>query len=143
MSGGLLRLRAEDGADLEVISAAVQDSVFRLGDAQFDRRQRRFTLAINRYRWEQRRPERVGAVLAFEDVAAAASKAVRQGADAAVANILALKFEPAASPPGGTVEIALSGGGAIRLEVEALDVVLADLGAPRPARRPDHGGAGT
>jgi hypothetical protein len=57
----------------------------------------------------------------------------------AVASILALKFVAAEEPPAGAVEIMLAGGGGIRLDVEAIDALLADWGEPwSTPRRPDH-----
>ncbi len=47
-----LRLLAEDADDLEVISAALQDAVARIGDIQWERQGRRLTIAFNRFRWE-------------------------------------------------------------------------------------------
>ena len=47
-----LRLLAEDEDDLEVISAALQDAIAKVGDIEWDAKARRFTLALNRYLWE-------------------------------------------------------------------------------------------
>jgi hypothetical protein len=140
MSAGLLRLKAEDSADLEVISAAVQDGVVKVGDILFDPRQRRFALAFNRFRWETGRDERIRAALAFEGVLKVQTHKLRAEPADAVAALLALRFLPDPEPPGGRVDIALSGGGAMRITVEALDVTLSDIGAPWPARaKPRHG----
>jgi hypothetical protein len=132
-----------------VISAAVQDSVFAVKDATWRQSARRFTVALQRFRWEragnttgaQGAPgERVASVLAFEAVLGVKAHKVAQGRQGAVASLLSVRFAPAAEPPGGTVSLLLAGGGEIRLEVECLDAVLADLGAAREAlRRPDHG----
>jgi len=70
------------------------------------------------------------------------SHKVKLGAGEAVVSVLALKFAPkgdGSEDPGGTVEIVLAGGGAIRLDVECIDAELADLTAPWAAiGRPDH-----
>ena len=138
-----LKLRAEDGEDLAVISAAIQDGVFKMGDVAFDRRQRRLAIQLNRFRWEADRragASRIRAVLAFEGVLAAQSRKVRLGESEAVASILALGFTADAEPPSGAVEISLAGGGSIRLQVEALEAVLFDVGEPwGTLNRPDHG----
>ena len=47
-----LRLVAEDTADLEVISAALQDSVLQVRDLAFLPSTRRFACVISRFRWE-------------------------------------------------------------------------------------------
>lgn len=143
MSESGLRLLAQDAEDLKVLSAAAQDSLARLGDLQFDSRERAFTLAINRFRWEQdeRRKERVRAILRFDSVLAVRSRNLRQGADDAIVELLAVEFEPAPGEenPGGVIRLILAGGGELRLEAELIEARLMDVSAPWPARRrPDH-----
>jgi hypothetical protein len=53
MSVERLRLLAEDAADLDVMAAAVQDALARIGDFNFDKKTRRFSALINRFRWER------------------------------------------------------------------------------------------
>jgi hypothetical protein len=138
----MLRLRAEDADDLAVVSAAVQDALVQVADFVYDPRSRRFTAEMNRFRWEEAKGgafSRVRSVLAFEGVLRVQSQKLRTGAPDAVAALLAVRFMPDAAPPGGVVEFTLAGGGAIRLEVEALDAVLADFGEPwRTPNRPKH-----
>ena len=135
-----LRLVAFDEADLEPISAALQDAVALLGDFDFSRRLKSFTIAFNRYRWEngRRRSERIRTGLQVGHVLAARSHNIRQGADDAVVSLLAMRFE-SGDAPAGEVVLVFSGGGELRLEVECLDIVMADLtGAWRAAGRPSH-----
>lgn len=135
-----LRLVVLDGGDLEPVSAALQDAVALLGDFHFDRTRRSFTIAFNRFCWEsgRRRPQRVRTGLQIGHVLAARSHNIRQGADDAVVNLLAIRFEPGEAPAGEVVLI-FSGGGELRLEVECLDAVMADLTAAwRAAGRPEH-----
>lgn len=139
----LLKLLAEDAADLEIIAAAVQDALVRVGELKFDAKARRFTIMMNRFRWENagdRGPyERIRAALSFEGVLGVKSRKVRQDAPEALAALLSLAFKPGAEPPGGSVHLLLAGGGEIALEVECLDAVLLDIGEPwRTPRRPDH-----
>ena len=49
---GQLKLLAEDAADLEIVSAAMQDALLRVADISVDKKQRRFTVMLNRFRWE-------------------------------------------------------------------------------------------
>jgi hypothetical protein len=141
--GGMLKLMAEDAADLDIIGAAVQDALVRVGDMSYDRKARRFTAVINRFRWEtagERGPyERVRAALSFEGVLGVKSKRIRQEPADALGSILSVDFTPAEEPPGGAVRVLLAGGGEIALDVECLDAVLLDLGPAWPTpRRPDH-----
>ena len=138
-----LKLRAEDVGDLEIIAAAAQDALVRVSELHFDAKARRFTILMNRFRWEEageRGPfERIRAALSFEGVLGVKSRKVRQDAPEALAAVLSLAFKPANEPPGGSVSLVLAGGGEIAIEVECLDAVLLDMGDPwRTPRRPDH-----
>lgn len=139
----LLKLMAEDAADLDIISAAAQDAVLRMGDVTIDRKQRRFAVLINRFRWEtadeKQTFERVRAALSFEGVLGVKSRRVRPDTPESVASLLSIGFIPDEEPPGGIVRLMLAGGGEIALEVECLDALLLDLGQGwRTPRKPDH-----
>ncbi len=135
-----LRLLAEDAEDLAVISAALQDSVGKIGDISFDARARRLTLALNRYRWEAggKGGERVRAGLQVGGVLGVKSRRLRRDAKGAVIELLSITFEPGEAP-GGAVVFTFAGGGDLRAEVECLDVVLADVSTAWPTpRTPKH-----
>jgi hypothetical protein len=137
-----LRLLADDAEGLQVVSAALQDAVAKVGDIAFDPRARTLTVHCNRFRWEaparRRGGERVRAALQLGSVLAVRSRNLRLGARAAVVSMLAVTFEPTEAP-GGLVVLTLAGGGEVRAEVEALDVLLADVSPPWPAQaRPAH-----
>lgn len=139
----MLKLLAEDAADLEVIAAAVQDALVRVGDVSFDPKARRFTAMLNRFRWERAEGEgpfeRVRAALSLESVLAVKSRKVRQDAPDALASVLSVAFVPADEPPGGIVRVTLAGGGELAVEVECLDALLMDVGPTwKTPRRPDH-----
>ncbi len=144
-----LRLSAEDAADLEVISAFLQDAVTKVGDLAFLPSARRFAMVLNRFRWEGetatgksagalRTHERVRAGLHFENVLKAQARGIRQDHADGVLNLLALRFEEL-DTPSGIVILTFSGGGELRLEVEALDAHLSDLGLVWPTPNlPEH-----
>ena len=137
-----LRLLAEDADDLAVISAALQDAVAKIGDISFDARARRLTLALNRYRWEAggKARERVRTGLQLGGVLGVKSRKLRRDARGAVVELLSLAFEPGEAP-GGAVVFTFAGGGDLRVEVECLDVILADVSNPWPTpRAPAHEG---
>lgn len=139
----MLKLMAEDAADLEVIAAAAQDALVRMRDLSFDAKARRFTVQMNRFRWETADGagpfERVRCALAFEGVLGVKSRKLRREANEALASILSLSFVPDADPPGGIVQVVLAGGGELSIAVECLDAVLIDVGpAWTTPRRPDH-----
>ena len=136
-----LRLAASDAEDLEVLSARMQDAVFKLKDASWQATKRRFAVVVNRLTWEEGGKTRLRAGLHFDGVLKVQSSKVKLGADEAVVSILAIRFTPNGSEdPGGVIEIVLAGGGAIRLSVECIDAELADMTAPWAAiGTPDHG----
>jgi hypothetical protein len=136
-----LRLVASDAEDLEVLSARLQDALFKLKDAVWQPRQRRFAVVVNRLQWEAAGKTRVRAGLHFNGVLKAQSSRVKLGLDEAVVSILALRFTANdGEDPGGVVEIVLAGGGTIRLAMECIDAELLDMTAAWTARgTPDHG----
>jgi hypothetical protein len=132
--GEPLRLLAEDADDLEVISAALQDAVAKIGDLEWDAKARRFTLAVNRFRWEapgMLLGGRVRAGLQFGSVLAVKSRNLRREPADAVVELLAVSFEPS-EPPGGDIRLAFAGGGDLLLTVECVDAALADISPPWP-----------
>lgn len=141
-AAGPLRLLARDAQDLGVVAALVQDAVFPAAETSWRPRERRFAVLLNRFRWEERHrrpPERVRSVLAVNEAMAVASDGVDRGADT-VLSLLSVEFVE--GPEGtGSVVLTLAGDGAIRVEVEALDVQLADVTRPYEApsgRVPAH-----
>lgn len=135
-----LRLAASDAEDLEVLSARLQDAVFKLKDASWQPKKRRFAVVVNRLTWEAGGKTRVRAGLHFDGVLKVQSSKVKLGAGEAVVSVLAIRFTPnEGEDPGGVIEIVLAAGGAIRLSVECIDAELTDMTAPWAARgTPDH-----
>ena len=133
-----LRLLAQDAEDLAVISAALQDAVLRVGDIALDPKAKQLTLMLNRYRWEQGGGERVRTGLQIAGVQKVQTRRVRRGTPDAVLELLALTFTPG-EPPGGVVTLAFAGGADLRVEVECVEAVMADMSRPWPTRRePAH-----
>ena len=142
--GRALRLIAEDAADLEVISSAVQDAVLKAENIKFDRKRRRLTLEVNRFQWEESTSKRglqgrVRAILAIDTVLSVKTRAVTKADPDLVYSLLSLSFVPAEEPPGGKLSILFAGDGELSLEVEAIDVTLLDSAYEWTTRhRPDH-----
>ncbi|MDP1626554.1 DUF2948 family protein [Parvibaculum sp.] len=139
-----LRLAAEDEADLQVISAALQDAVCQVRDLAFLPSTRRFAMVLNRFRWEGEGRarghghERVRAGLHFENVTAVRARHIAQDKPEGVLNLLAIRFEEL-NPPSGIVTLVFSGGAELRLEVEALETHLSDLGLVwETPNKPEH-----
>ena len=134
----LLHLLAEDAEDLAVISAALQDAVAKIGDIAVEQRGRRVTVAFNRYRWEGSGGERVRSALQIGSVMGVQQRNLRRGAKSAVIELLSVDFEPGEAP-GGVITLSFAGGGDLRMTVECIDAVLADISAPwATPRTPAH-----
>ena len=112
MTAAPLRLIAEDGEDLAVISAALQDAVCKIGDIRFEAAARRLTLGLNRFRWEVdgKAGERVRSGLQLNGVMQAQSRRLRREDKQAVISLLGVGFEPGEAP-GGTIVLTFAGGG--------------------------------
>jgi hypothetical protein len=133
-----LRLLAQEPDDLEVISAAMQDAVAKVGDIRFEPKARRLTIAFNRFRWETGETARVRSALQLGGVLKVQTRKIRRAPRDAVIEVLAMTFDPG-EPPGGVVTISCAGGGDLRAEVECVDAVLADVSEPWPtAHSPAH-----
>ena len=136
-----LRLLAEDGEDIQIISAALQDAVARVGDILYEPAARRLTIVFNRFLWERQDNPAVGRVrsaLQFGSVLSVKTRRIRRDPKDAVVELLALDFQPGETPS-GSVLLSFAGGADLVAEVECLDAVLADISQPWPTRRsPRH-----
>ena len=139
-----LRLLAEEGDDLRIIAAAVQDAVVKAGNLKYENR--RFAIELNRYRWEtaptrKGQPgERVRSLLAFDGVLGVKTRGITKTDPELILSLLSAGFvADVAGPPGGKVVLLFAGDGEIVLTVEALDATLLDSDYVWPTRRvPSH-----
>lgn len=143
-----LRLIARDPDDVPVISALVQDAVFPSTEMRFDAKRRQFALLVNRFRWEDRaraeregRPyERVQSLLVVNDALSVASSGIDRGDADMVLSLLSLEFTPG-TDGAGMLTLWLAGDGAVRIDVECLDLALRDVTRPYVApsgKAPQH-----
>ena len=103
-----LRLIARDADDLQVISTLVQDAVLTGADLRYTQSRRRFTILLNRFRWEdreqaqaaRRRVERVRSILDFSDVTAVSHQGLERDADT-ILSLLSVDFTPEAEVEAG------------------------------------------
>lgn len=144
-----LRLLAQDGGDIPALSALIQDAVFTGADITYLPKRRRLALLLNRFRWEDHaaalssgRPyERVKSLLIIDNITALRRAGFDPADKSAVQALLALTFT-AQGKLGGTLTAALGGGGAIAIDIEAIDITLRDVTRPHLAQSksaPDHG----
>lgn len=144
-----LRLMAQGDGDLQVLAALVQDAVFPITEMTYSKRQHRFALLLNRFRWEDQaaagragRPfERVRSLLVFDHVLGVRSQGIDRADRDTILSLLSVTFVPG-DEGAGVVELVLAGDGTVALQVEALEAVLTDVSRPYRAHSghaPDHG----
>ena len=127
-----LKLIALDRDDLEVISAHLQDAVVKIGEILWRPAEHRVVIALNRFDWAAARDtspawQRRRTALRFDRVMSCKCRDLDCGAKEQVLNLLAVEFS-GTDAPGGVVTLLFSGGGALRLDVECLEVEAVDLG---------------
>src|SRR5262245_54370044 len=138
-----LKFIALDKDDLEVVSTHLQDAEVKVADVHWRPQEKRLVLGLDRFDWvaaTASTPEllRRRSVLRFERVLACKCKHINPAGKDGLLNLLAVEFE-ATDPPAGVVVLTFSGGPVLRLDVECLEVELADLGPTRTtATRPGH-----
>jgi hypothetical protein len=139
-----LKLVALDGDDMQVVSAHLQDAVVHTGDIRWRPSEKRVVVGLNRFDWESVNGvspgyRRCQSALRFERVMSCKCRNLdRDRAKDEALNLLAVAFSET-DAPSGVVTLTFSGGVALRLEVECLEVELADLGPAWGAEVcPDH-----
>lgn len=139
MSQEPLKLYGRSAEDMQVISAFLQDAVAQLGDMAYLADEQRFVVLVNRFCWEvEAAPMRVRSALQLANVTSIRQKKLNLTRREGVVALLAVSFEPQ-TLPGGEISLQFSGGGEIRLAVEACEAILEDITAPwAAASRPYH-----
>ncbi len=134
-----LKLRAEDAEDLAILSAALQDAAVPINDMRYFPDDRRFMMAVSRYRWESDRGgaagggERITTAVIFDHVGRVRRRGIEQEDSDRILALLAIEVGE------GVVDLLFSGGAAVRLEIEKLSCRLDDFGQPWPTIfRPAH-----
>jgi hypothetical protein len=135
-----LKLLANDTDDLKIIASALQDAILRVGDIRYDPVARSVSLRLTRFRHETKTAQRVECGVRIDGVMSLQSRGIERGTPDAFMVVLDLAYE-ATDAPAGFLDVTLAGGGALRLSVEALDLLLSDVGEGRETRiKPDHEG---
>jgi hypothetical protein len=135
----LLKLKAQDTDDLQVISAHMQDALVKVRDITYAPKTRKFACVANRFAWDSKvENERRRTGLHFENVLKVRRKGFTQADGDVVLSLLSITFSEI-DAPSGIVTLTFSAGHVIELAVEYLDCALRDLGpAWRTEFRPDH-----
>ena len=121
-----LRLRAETQSDLEIIAAAVQDAILRVGEINYDLRGRSLTLRMTRFLHEADKAARAQSGLRFDSVLGVRTRGIDRSDPEAMAVLLNVVFEQT-DKPAGVINLIFAGGGELQADVECLDAILADV----------------
>ena len=129
---GQRKLIALDADDLAVISAHVQDAAVQVADIIWRQSEKRLVVGMSRVDWDQaingEQPTgRLLAALRFDRVLACKSRDIDLDAPDVALELLGIEFH-ASDAPSGSAVLMFASGGALRLDVECLEVELADLG---------------
>lgn len=134
-----LKLKAECVDDLAVLSAALQDAIGQVGDIRFDSRARSLTLRVSRFQHERQKTSRVLTGIRIDSVLGVKARGIDRKDPTAMIVILALEFETHPKNPSGILRIILAGDGEFAVDVECIDIIMADVSAPRNTnKRPLH-----
>jgi hypothetical protein len=132
-----LKLIALDKEGLDIISTYCQDAVAKIGDLEYLPSERRFILTMNRYVWEKdgnrRSPERRRSVLHFNEIDSVKITGIDRRKPEDILSLLTVTFE-IKELPSGTLNLVFSGGSAIRLDAECIEVQLSDMDAAWKAK---------
>ena len=127
-----LKWLAKDADDLGVVAAALQDAILRVADITFAPSKRSLSVRLCRFRNESARSERVLTGLRFDDVLSVQARGIDRSDPEAMLVLLDVNFTPDDSPPGGVITLLFSGNGEVRMSIEAIEVICADVSDPKP-----------
>ena len=135
-----LILKGKNQEDLKIISAYSQDSIVSIRDIVFLKKNRIFIMVTNRFMWEalqkkfeRKNIKRIRSALKFEEVLKVRSKKINQKNKNRNLECLAIQCDEKLNN-NYEVKIFFSGDGVITLTLEAIDVILQDLGKPWEAK---------
>ena len=143
-----MNLGAQDTEDLQVISSLTQDAVLTVDDLKWNRAERQVVTLLKRFRWEDvelakqqgRDPERVQSLLVIQNATGLASQGIDRKQLDIVLSLMSLEFSGAEDGVGDLI-LTFSGDGALKVQIDGLDVALRDVTRPyvAPSKQvPNH-----
>jgi Protein of unknown function (DUF2948) len=151
-----LKLRAEDGEDIQVVSACLQDALVSVGDMKFIKDDKRFVLIANRFCWEdaaqddfpamddgelggepddEETYQRVHCGVRFETVSGVRTRGFNPADNDSILELLAVTVED----DGTDIRLIFSGDAEILLKTERILCMMEDLDEHWPTSfRPKH-----
>jgi len=139
-----LKLIGKNQEDLKVISAYSQDSIVTIKDIIFLEKNRIFVMMVNRFMWEDiekgiyRQNKRIRCAIKFEEILKVKSQKINQKNKNKRLECLAIRCNET-SNKNYEIKIIFSGGAAIILIAESIEVAMHDLGEPWKVKHiPEH-----
>ena len=134
-----LYLGAFTPQDVEIISTILQDSIFCINDLAWLKKKQRVAVLVNRFRWENKSeyidknsaPERVKSLLIIDNVLNISSQGIDRSDDSEPLNLLNLDLKK--TKKNIFLTLLLSNFGAIRCELEAIELSIKDVTRPYKA----------
>ena len=133
-----LKLKAESIPDLKIIASAVQDSILRASDIKFYQGGRYMNFRLLRFINESVSSARAQSALRVDGVISVRSKGIKKTDDNVMAVLLDINFTKTQSPA-GFINFVFANQIEIQVEVECIDILLADLtDAKKTNKTPKH-----
>ena len=134
-----LYLGAFTQVDVEVISTILQDGIFCIKDLAWFKKKRQVAVLVNRFRWENKSdfidknssPERVKSLLIIDNVLNISSQGIDRSDGSAPLNLLNLDLKK--TEKNIFLTLFLSNFGAIRFELDAIELSIKDVTRPYKA----------
>ena len=127
-----LKWLAKDVDDLQIIASVLQDAILRVADISYSPVSRSLSLRFWRFRNESRTPERILTGLRLDDVLNVQVRGIERSDPEALLVFLDMRFTPDETKIGGEMNLYFAGGGELRLKVEAIELICADVSDPQP-----------
>ena len=130
-----LKLIGKNQEDLQIISAHLQDSIVKVKDIVFLKKNRTFMMITNRFMWEDvekgvfRDNKRIRCAVRFEEVIKVKSKNINQKNKNRLLEYLAIECN-LTNDEIYEIKIFFSGGSIITLISEVIEIVMHDIGKP-------------
>ena len=125
--------------DVEVISTILQDGIFCIKDLAWLKKKRQVAVLVNRFRWENKSeyidknsfPERVKSLLIIDNVLNISSQGIDRSDSSTPLNLLNLDLKK--TKKNMFLTLLLSNFGAIRFELDAIELSIKDVTRPYKA----------
>ena len=134
-----LRLHITKPDDVQILSTYIQDMIIRPCDMAFLKSQKRFALVGHRFCWEcDDKNQRILCGFHFDYVENIQYRDIDPKYNHAFLNLLAIRFEPQ-DKPSGIITFLFAQKGEIKLNIDAVQAYLRDMGARvKASQRPQH-----